>query len=178
MRLFARWFLYLALDCINLGCVENDIWKLRSKINRANKNRFRVLFFLRLKRYERWMNAHMSYIPYNTVIAEMPIFPHGIKDIFISEGAQIGKGAVFFQQITIGSNTIDGSKGYGSPIIGDNVYVGAGAKIIGGVHIGNNVRIGANAIIVMDVPDNATVVSDRSRIICHTKIQDNTYHQR
>ena len=53
------------------------------------------------------------------------------------------------------------------PIIGDNVYIGAGAIIIGKVHIGNNVKIGAGAIVVTDVPDNATAVCEKARIIQH-----------
>lgn len=51
------------------------------------------------------------------------------------------------------------------PIIGDNVYIGPGAKIFGGIQIGNNVRIGANCIVFQDIPDNATVVLEKPRII-------------
>ena len=49
--------------------------------------------------------------------------------------------------------------------IGDNVFIGAGAKIIGGVTIGDNVKIGANCIIVEDIPSNSTVVMPKPRII-------------
>lgn len=49
--------------------------------------------------------------------------------------------------------------------IGDNVMIGAGAKIIGKVKIGSNVKIGANWIVVEDIPDNATVVMHKPRII-------------
>lgn len=52
-----------------------------------------------------------------------------------------------------------------TPVIGDNVMIGAGAKIIGGVKIGNNVKIGAGCIVPIDVPDNATVVMEKPRII-------------
>lgn len=55
--------------------------------------------------------------------------------------------------------------GGGVPVIGNNCVLGAGAKIIGGVHVGNNVHIGANAVVVEDVPDNSTVVLEKSRII-------------
>lgn len=43
--------------------------------------------------------------------------------------------------------------GGGAPTIGDNVYIGPGAKIFGAIHIGNNVRIGANCVVLEDVPD-------------------------
>lgn len=61
-----------------------------------------------------------------------------------------------------------GGKG-GSPIIGNNVFIGAGATIIGNIRIGNNVKIGAGAIVVSDVPDNSTVVCEKARIIEHSK---------
>ena len=47
----------------------------------------------------------------------------------------------------------------------NNVLIGAGAKILPGVSIGNNVKVGANAVVVEDVPDNATVVLPKPRII-------------
>lgn len=69
------------------------------------------------------------------------------------------------QHVTIGSNTITkGNKG-GAPIIKDNVFIGAGAKVIGNITIGNNVKIGAGCIVVTDIPDNAVVVMHKPRII-------------
>ena len=49
----------------------------------------------------------------------------------------IGRNVQVYQQVTIGSNTLKDSKGAGAPVIGDNVHIGAGAKIIGGVRIDN-----------------------------------------
>jgi serine O-acetyltransferase len=111
------------------------------------------------------LNRKGSYIGSGAKFAGKPTFPHGITGIFISSGAKIGKNAVIFHQVTIGSNTLGDSKHKGAPIIGDNCYIGAGAKIIGNVKIGNNVRIGANAVVVKDVPDNCVVVNQPSRII-------------
>lgn len=82
---------------------------------------------------------------------------------------------MIFQQVTIGSNTIKGHIRYGSPLIGDNVYIGAGAKVIGKIKIGNNCRIGANCVVTIDIPDNCTVVSGTPRIIEKTH-NDNTYN--
>lgn len=51
--------------------------------------------------------------------------------------------------------------------IGNNVMFGAGAKVLPGINIGNNVKIGANCVVIEDIPDNATVVLPRPRIIVH-----------
>lgn len=70
--------------------------------------------------------------------------------------AQMGKHCRISQQVTIGH--IGGFKGGGCPVLGDNVYIGAGAKVLGEIRIGNNVKIGANAVVIQDVPDNAIAV--------------------
>jgi serine O-acetyltransferase len=55
----------------------------------------------------------------------------------------------------------------GYPIIGDNVYIGPGAKLVGRVHIGRNVAIGANCVVTCDVPDNAVIVGVPGRIVSY-----------
>jgi len=52
-----------------------------------------------------------------------------------------------------------------SPVLGSNVFIGAGAKIVGGVTVGDNVRIGANAVVTKDVPSNCTAVGVPARVI-------------
>ena len=52
-----------------------------------------------------------------------------------------------------------------SPLLGDNVFLGAGAKIIGGVRIGSNVKVGANAVVVSDLPDGVTAVGVPAKIV-------------
>lgn len=73
------------------------------------------------------------------------------------------KNCFLSHQVTIGRN-----RG-GAPVIGDNVYIGPGAKIFGAIHIGNNVRIGANCVVFEDVPDNATVVLPKPGVIIKDK---------
>jgi serine O-acetyltransferase len=77
--------------------------------------------------------------------------PYGIV---IHSGAIIGNHAVIMHQVTIGAVDLDNL----APNIGTNVYIGAGAKILGNVRIGDNCVIGANAVITRDVPDGCTVV--------------------
>lgn len=114
-------------------------------------------------------------VPVEAAIKECPCLPHGLQGIYISQGAEIGAGCTIFQQVTIGSNMLEGSKGYGAPVIGDHVFIGAGAKIIGNVHVGDNSRIGANCIVTCDVPANATVVMEHPRVIVHQDAHANEY---
>ena len=125
--------------------------------------------------YQRQLLKFNAFIPISTKIEGVPTFPHGLNGIFISSGAVIGKDCVIFHQVTIGSNTLPDSKGQGAPTIGNNVYIGAGAKIIGNVIIGNNVRIGANCVVTKDVPDNTTVVSAPIRLISKDEPMDNRF---
>lgn len=68
----------------------------------------------------------------------------------------------FGSQCSIGQGVTVGSKGAGKsdgwPVIGDNVYIGAGAKIIGSIKVGNDCVIGANAVVIRDVPGNSLAV--------------------
>lgn len=126
-------------------------------------------------------NARLNYrnassIPLEAAIGNNVCFPHGLAGIFISVGAQIGENCTIFQNVIIGSNTLDGCKHPGAPVIGDHVFIGAGAVILGGVRIGNHVRVGANTTVVEDVPDNSTVVSDsRLRIIVSETERENSF---
>lgn len=81
----------------------------------------------------------------------------------MSHNAVIGENCTIFHQVTIGEG-----KG-GAPTIGNNCLIGAGAKIIGGITIGNNVKIGAGCVVVDDVPDGATVVMQKARILEYNK---------
>ena len=85
---------------------------------------------------------------------------HNFSCIFIG-AAKIGENCTVNQGVTIGN--IRGSAH--RPIIGNNVYFGAGCKILGAITIGNNVVIGANSLVTTSIPDNCTVVGVPARII-------------
>ena len=137
-------------------------WNLREKIIKKNNKLMLPIYYLK---YQKVLTKCGAGIPINTEFKNMPTFPHSLYGIFISTGAKIGANCVIFHQVTIGSNTLPSSKKQGAPIIGDNCFIGVGAKIIGGVKIGDNVRIGANCVVTEDVPDNCTVVLNKPRII-------------
>lgn len=116
-----------------------------------------------MKRMEAFNNASLgNRINGGSFFLDKPILPHGIKGIFITDTAKIGKNVTILHQVTIGLKDWSGSIG---PEIGDNVFIGAGAKIIGPIRIGKNVKIGANCVVFTDIPDNATVVLEKPRII-------------
>ena len=147
--------------------------KLKSKIQKTNNKIYKAM--LKVKFY-RILHNNASYIELDTLMGENVCFPHGLCGVFISKGAVIGDNCTIFQQVTIGSNTFSDTKFPGAPKIGNNVYIGAGAKIIGGITIGNNVRIGANTVVFKDVPDNCTVVNDLDlKIIKNSHKKDNTF---
>lgn len=83
---------------------------------------------------------------------------HGFSTIIAAKS--IGTHCFINQQVTIGY-----SNGTDSPVIGNNVKVSAGAKVIGNVFVGNNCKIGANAVVIKNVPDNCTVVGVPGYII-------------
>jgi serine O-acetyltransferase len=83
--------------------------------------------------------------------------------VVINGGVKGGKNIVIESGVVIGAarNGIPVQV----PILGDDVFIGAGAKVLGGIKVGNNVRIGANAVVVHDVPDGATVVGIPAKVI-------------
>lgn len=136
-------------------------WKMREYIV-SHRGGIKAYYYLyRIKKRDVYHNASLgTHIGFDSAkFAECPYLPHGLNGIIVSNDAVIGKKCQIYHQVTIG-----GGNG-GSPVIGDNVLIGAGAKIIGSVKIGNNLKIGAGCIVVMDIPDNATVVMDKPRII-------------
>jgi serine O-acetyltransferase len=83
--------------------------------------------------------------------------------IIINSDAEIGKNCNVSHGVTIGMSNRGKNKGVAT--IGDNVYIGPGAKIVGAVKVGNNVAIGANCVVTKDIPDNAVVVGIPGKVI-------------
>ncbi len=87
---------------------------------------------------------------------------HG-EGVVIGETAIIGDDVLIYQQVTLGGTGSEHGKRH--PTIGNNVIIGAGAKVLGNITIGNNVRIGAGSVVIDSVPDNCTVVGIPGRIV-------------
>lgn len=82
--------------------------------------------------------------------------------VIVSGHARFGDNCRIRNGVVVGLKNTDTPA---APIIGNNVDIGAGAKILGSIRIGNNVTIGANAVVLNDVPDNSIAVGIPARIV-------------
>lgn len=93
---------------------------------------------------------------------------HGMG-VVIGETAIVGDNALIYQGVTLGGTGKECGKRH--PTLGDNVVVGAGAKVLGNIEIGNNVRIGAGSVVLRNVPSNCTVVGVPGRIVYRSGVR-------
>ena len=87
--------------------------------------------------------------------------------VIINGGVKFGENCKISHGVTLG--TKGAGRGAGVPMLGNNVYVGAGAKILGDIKVGSNVVVGANAVVVKNVPDNAVVGGVPAKILTSRK---------
>ncbi len=90
---------------------------------------------------------------------------HGMG-VVIGETAVIGDYCLIYQNVTLGGTGKQTGKRH--PTLGNNVVVGAGAKVLGNINIGSNVRVGAGSIVLRNVPDDCTVVGVPGRVVSRT----------
>lgn len=102
-----------------------------------------------------------SVIPYSCVIGSGSKFAYGAIGVVLHSRAIIGEKVVIGQGVTIGRQ-LDPE---GIPQVGNNVYISAGARILGGIMVGDNVIIGANSVVVKDVPSNSIVAGVPAKVI-------------
>lgn len=136
-------------------------WKMRDYVVSHGSGLKSWFYLYRIKKMDAHNHASMgTHISFpSAVFLGHPILPHGLNGILISNESVIGRNCTIYHQVTISGGDD------GSPIIGENVLIGAGAKIIGNVKIGDNAKIGAGCIVTVDIPDNATAVMPKPRII-------------
>lgn len=120
---------------------------------------FFPLAWLILQHYEYKYGISISY---RTQIGSGFYIGH-FGGIVVNQYSIIGKNCNISHQVTLGKANRGRREGY--PVIGDNVYIGPGAKVIGKVQIGNNVAIGANCVVTDDVPNNGVVVGIPGKVI-------------
>jgi serine O-acetyltransferase (EC 2.3.1.30) len=131
---------------------------------------YRIAHWLYMhKRYflARWVSQHAKFktgieIHPGAKIGKGLFIDHG-TGVVIGETTEIGDYCTLYQGVTLGGTGKD--KGKRHPTLGNNVMVGAGAKILGPFKVGDNAKVGANALVLSEVPPNATAVGVPARIV-------------
>lgn len=169
--------IYPFIDMKNL-CLEKDIERWEEVMN-LNKNKRYYNFVNLMANYKEFRNIiiyrssnkvigkriiSLLYPPLNTLYIQAKeiggglFIQHGFSTMITAE--KIGKNFWINQQVTIGYKN-----DRRAPIIGDNVMITCGAKVLGDITIGNNVVVGANAVVINDVEDNVIVGGIPAKII-------------
>lgn len=147
-----------------------------SKMRESSYIRFILLYqnlyakgFKRTAKFLYWLNRMLFScdIPCTVVIGKNLCLPHFGLGVVIHPKTVIGDNVKIYQYVTIGVRVPGVSCGV---VIGNNVMLGAGCKILGGgqMKIGNNVKVGANSVVLCDVKDNATVVGIPAKNVAHS----------
>jgi serine O-acetyltransferase len=119
----------------------------------------------------KWLSRFISYlgrwltgieIHPGATIGRRFFIDHGMG-VVIGETAEIGEDCTLYHGVTLGGTSL--SKGKRHPTLGNNVVVGAGAKVLGPIVLGEGARVGSNAVVVKDVPDFDTVVGVPGRVV-------------
>ncbi|MEE6637648.1 serine acetyltransferase [Limosilactobacillus pontis] len=140
---------------VRIICFGKKYYKQRNLFEKVAYRIYKVINFLFI------IIVFSSEIHVSDKISSKLIFYHPYG-IVIHGNCKIGDYCVIRQQVTIGNKGINDD---GCPIIGNNVEIGAGAKIIGNVSIGDNSKIGANAVVTKSFPNNSILVGVPARNI-------------
>ncbi len=138
---------YPGLHAVAIHAVSNFLWR----------HRFYTLgrFISHIGRFLTGIEIHPG-----AKLGRRLIIDHGLG-VVIGETAEIGDDVYIYHQVTLGGTSTEPGKRH--PTVGDNVIIGAGAKVLGAITIGEGARIGANAVVVAPVPAGTTVVGIPAR---------------
>jgi serine O-acetyltransferase len=132
-------------------------YKIYKISNSLHKKRIPILPKLLTKINRIMYGCH---VPYSSEIGEGTVIGYDGIGTVIHHRAKIGKNCIVMSGVTIGGT----SHKPDVPIVGNNVLIGTGAKLVGPVKIGDNVVIGANAVVVDDIPDNSLAIGIPAKI--------------
>lgn len=140
---------YPGVHALLLHRISHRLWKADWK--------FSARF---LSAFTRWL-TNIDIHP-GATIGKRFFIDHG-AGVVIGETAVIGNDVTMYHGVTLGGTSWN--KGRRHPSIGNNVLIGAGAKILGAIEIGDNVKVGANSVVMKDVPDCCTVIGIPGRVV-------------
>ena len=157
-----------------------------NRMNAINKYRVSRWFYLHHLEPIAWLIRswiyliHNSFIPYKCEIGAGTIFGYKGIGCVIHSSAKIGTDCVIGTNVTIGGGAGGSNKRISEynemrgivPVIGDRVYIGTGAKILGDIVIGDDVIIGANAVVIGDVPSRCVVGGVPAKVLRERSIEE------
>lgn len=137
---------------------HNSYWRMRNEVTRKGGLRsLKLCYLFLIKRSDAFNNCSFGTdLEGGAVFAGPPKLPHGPNGIIVGHDCVIGSNVTIYHQVTIM---------HGNVRVGNRVLIGAGAKILPGVSIGDGAKIGSNCVVVEDVPENATVVLTKPRVL-------------
>jgi serine O-acetyltransferase len=139
------------------------VWRLGQYASAQRRNPVAsVLRFVVRAVLANWQLTYGIELPIATQVGAGLFIGHP-GSIVIHPRARIGRNCNISQGVTLSQANRGPRKGY--PVVGDDVYIGPGAVLVGAVRVGNNVAIGANCVVTKDMPDDAVVVGVPGRVI-------------
>ena len=142
-------FFYPGVEALRFYRLANFIY---------NKNlKFLALFISKMARKKTGIEIHPG-----AKIGKRLFIDHGMG-VVIGETVEIGDDCTIYQGVTLGGTGKEIGKRH--PSIGNNVLIGAGAKVLGSFKVVNNVKIGAGAVVLKEIPNNMTVVGNPGKIV-------------
>jgi len=149
---------YPGLHAVVLHRLTHKLWKAR-------------FYWLArvISHFGRWLTG--IEIHPGAVLGRRFFIDHGMG-VVIGETAVIGEDCTLYHGVTLGGTSW--KKGKRHPTLGNNVVVGAGAKVLGPIDIGDNARVGSNAVVVKSVPAGATAIGVPGRLVEATNQGDDT----
>lgn len=169
----------LRADLLRLTLPVNGFSPTKPSWMKVLNPRFMPVLFVRFARYFylsrwlrffspvfTWLNVFIFGIEFTARCDVGPglMLPHTVGTVV--GATKIGANVTIFQGVTLGALAVDLLYIESlRPRLGDDVIVGAGAKLLGGIDIGNNVKIGANSVVLHSLPDNAVAVGIPAKVV-------------
>lgn len=139
------------------------VWLRICHFTRKKKITKYTIFPLAVLIYKHYKYKYGYDIPYAINIGPGLLIFHISGIVFSPQSA--GKNITLSQCTTVGMTIKNGEKKY--PVLGDNIYIAPGAKIIGGIKVGNNVAVGSNCVLNKSVENNSVVVGIPGKVISY-----------
>ncbi len=146
---------------VEIALLYNGVKAVRAH-RRANWCHRHKLFFLARAISQRCVRRTGIEIHPAATIGEGLFIDHGVG-VVIGETTEIGNNCTLYQGVTLGGTGKEHGKRH--PTLGNNVMVGAGAKVLGPITIGDNARIAAGAVVLGDIPADSTAVGVPARVV-------------